>query len=635
MSVDNRTMLNDCEAGTGWTGDDAVTTVTLAGSFYEGSTALSWQASDADEQMSTTQDSVGAGTFSIDLSDSTLYMLIKDNLGDTAANGGVQYVIGDGTDLIGYDVGGNDATGIPLATFFSSYKLDVSNAPAAFTVFAGVEANLTTTAITAIGYGSLHLAKANGPSDNVFMDAFRYISNDSYALTINGGTSGTPETMADVAGDDVTNGWGLVGNPVGTLYYFFGPTEWGEVSAGTDHYFEANGEQWFWLGDNGGGHAVGATHFPFRVISNGTATNSSFVITQVAVVNTGTGAEFDCSSTDVNTLEIDRCSFNGLSSFNAPSSGGTSRFCTETTFTNCGQVTHNGANMSGCSILLSTVAADTGALLYNETTDPDGEIDDMTFSKGTNAHHAIDFGTNVTNDITLRGIEFTGFGTTEDGNDAALRFLATTGSLNCNIVGCTVDGATATSANLFKDDAAGVSVTLVFDPISYSINVKDNNGDNLQDARVYLAAEDGTGDLPYQESVTITRSGTTATVSHTAHGLNTNEYVNLAGITDKTEDNSGCFQITVTGVNSYTYTTTNLGSTNYTGSITSTGVLLYGLTDVNGDISGSRTIALDQNMTGYVRKSTTSPRFKSFGLSGTIIDSALGLSLNIRMILDE
>ena len=157
MSTDNRTVINDCEAVTGWTGDDAVTAATATGEFYEGSTSLSTQLSDTDEHMYTTEDSVNTGTFSLDWSDSTLYLLVKDNLGEAFSAGGVMFVIGDGTNRVGYDVGGNDAIGIPLKTYFQSYKLDVSvivTTPGTFNAFAGTEANLTQTACTQIGYGS-------------------------------------------------------------------------------------------------------------------------------------------------------------------------------------------------------------------------------------------------------------------------------------------------------------------------------------------------------------------------------------------------------------------------------------------------------------------------------------------------
>ncbi len=638
MSTDNRTEINDCEANTGWAGDDTATPNSDTGQFYEGSNSLSTQLSNADEHMYTTEDSLITGAFSFDWSDSTLYLLVKDNLQNTFANGGIQFVIGDGTTRTGYDVGGNDAVGIPLPTYFNSYKLDVSvivTTPGSFTDFVGTETNLVQTTCTQIGYGALHLAKAVGSVDNCLMDSFKFIANDSYALTINAGTLGTPETMADVAGDDVTNGWGMVSNPLGNLFYFFAPTEWGESIAAADHYFQADGEQWFWLGDNGGGHAIGATHFPFRVTGNATDFGS-FVLNNVVIVNTGTGVEFDCSNTDVDALAFEGCQISGLASFNSPSGGTTKRFCTNTTFSGCGIITHNGAEMNGCSILEPTVAADVGAVLYNEVTDPDTVMDGMTFTMGAANHHAIDFGTNVDANITLRNCNFTGFGSTDDADDSTVRFLYTTSSLTLSLVNCKVDGVAATSGNFSVDDAAGVVVTLSIDPVTTLINVKDNDGVNLENARVYMAASDGDGDLPYQESVTsITRSGTLATVTHTAHGMVSNEFIKLSGITDKVEDNSGAHLITWISANSYSYPTTDSGSTSYTGTIIATGVTLDGLTDVNGDISSARTYGADQNVKGFIRKSTASPRFKSFNLDGNTVSSANGLTLNVRMILDE
>ncbi|PCI28744.1 hypothetical protein COB55_03465 [Candidatus Wolfebacteria bacterium] len=293
------------------------------------------------------------------------------------------------------------------------------------------------------------------------------------------------------------------------------------------------------------------------------------------------------------------------------------------------------ADLTGSAVLTSIVAIDEGALFWNNANDPDGNLDSMTFSKGTNAHHAIDFGTGITANIILRNVAFTGFGSTDDSNDSTVRFLATSGSLTLSLVGCTVGGSPATSSNFSIDDAAGITVTLSIDPVVTLINVKDNAGVNLENARVYLKAENGTGDLPFEETVTsITRSGTTATVTHTTHGLNSNEYVKLGGITDKTEDNRGAFLVTVTGANTYTYTTTDSGSTSYTGTIIATGVLIYGLTDASGNISSSRALGGNQPVDGFVRKSTASPRFKTFSLSDTI-NSSTGLTINIRLILDE
>ncbi len=210
------------------------------------------------------------------------------------------------------------------------------------------------------------------------------------------------------------------------------------------------------------------------------------------------------------------------------------------------------------------------------------------------------------------------------------KFDDTTGNITLNLVNCTHDGSGFT-----VDDRAGCTVTVVIDPVTTSVNVKDENSANLQNARVYLKAADGTGPLPYQDSVTITRSGTVATVSHTAHGMEVGDKFSLKGITDKTEDNNGVQTVaTVPGANSYTYTTTDSGSTNYTGSITSTWVALEGLTDASGNISLSKTYSSNQPVDGWVRKSTSGTRYKSFDIAGTI-NSSSGLAINVKMVVDQ
>ncbi len=563
MSTDLRTELNDCDNVTGFVGDGGTPSLnTLTGQRYEGSGAIDTQHSDTDEQMHTTQTSGGGGTFSLDLSDSTLYLLVKDNLVDTVGNGGVQFVVGDGTDLIGYDVGGNDAVGLALAPFYNGYKLDMSNRPGAFNVYTGVEANLTDTAITQMGYGSLHLAKAQGNVANVFLDRMTHIANDSHALRINAGTSGTPETMADVAGDDVTNGWGMVNNPLGKQYGFFAPVEWGEPAAAADHYFKADDEQWFLIGNNAGGHAVGATHFPFRLVSNATDTGS-FVLNNVVIVNTGTRAELLMDDANFDTIELNGCTLLGLATVGCPSAGGTNREVLTTIFNNCDQVTHNGAPMNGSSVLLSNVAADIGALLYNESADPDGEMDDMLFSQGAAAHHAVDFGTAVTSDITLRGLELDGFSGTDDVDGSTFRFLAASGSLNLNLIDCLVDGSAATLSNIGVDDAAGITVTVVISPVTTLVHIDDPAGADLQNVRVLLEAADGAGDLPFEDIVTITRSGATASVAHTAHGMVAGDIVVIRNA--EQQEYNGPFAITNISTNAYDYTVSGSPATPATG----------------------------------------------------------------------
>lgn len=381
MSSDLRTELNDGDALTGWASDGASPGLnTDAGQRYEGTGSIDGQHTNSDEMTYTT--SIG-GTR--DLSDSTVYVLVKDNLVETFANGGLQIGLGDATpDRIGYDVGGNDAVGLSLSPFYNCYKLDVSvivATPGSFATYQGSEANLVQTAIVGVGVGTLHLAKAVGNVPNIFIDRMTFIANGSYALRINGGTVGTPETMADVAGDDVTNGWGMVNNPLGSQYGFFAPTEWGEPTANAAAYFTASNEQWFWIGDNSGGHAVGATHFPFRVVGNATDT-ISFVLDNVVIVNTGTRAQFDLSDTNVNTLQLSSVTFTDLGTITLQPQDINDKFLSNCIFNNCDKVlvssmdiddcTFNGSNDADGAILLTEVADTTSGTMTNLVFNSDG-----------------------------------------------------------------------------------------------------------------------------------------------------------------------------------------------------------------------------------------------------------------------
>lgn len=180
----------------------------------------------------------------------------------------------------------------------------------------------------------------------------------------------------------------------------------------------------------------------------------------------------------------------------------------------------------------------------------------------------------------------------------------------------------------------GSLVTYIGASVTVQATATLKDGTPVENALVYLKASNGTGPFPFEDTVTITRSTTTATVAHTAHGMQTNDKIVLEGITDKTEDNYVIKQITVTGVNAYTYTTTDSGSTSYTGTILCTFVLLSGLTNASGISSVSRVYPSNQPHTGWARKSTSSPFLQEGVLIGTV-DSVLGYSGTAIMLADE
>lgn len=380
------------------------------------------------------------------------------------------------------------------------------------------------------------------------------------------------------------------------------------------------------------------------VIVNGTSNESHLILG--SIVHTWNSqpstAEIWTNTTDADQFKIDGNTYINGGKISSPADSA-NRWIRGTKFDNCqagtisdGEFTDNtvangeavtvsgDADLTGTQITTPVVAADASGLVWNGNFDPDGNLDNMVFSKGTNAHHAIAFGTATPTTMTLRSIDFSGFNATDAQNDSTLHVLRTSGSVTINLIGCTGN---------ISYKSAGADVTLVVSPVATSVKILDGrDNSNLQNAMVILEASDGTGDLPYLDSVTITQLLGTATVTHTAHGLVTGNKVIIAGVTNDVDYN-GVKTITVTGANAYTYST-NDGPTPATGTITSTGVVLQGLTDVSGEISDTRSWSLAQPVIGVARKASSSPYFKDGNLTGTI-STTLGLSIVQALTIDE
>jgi len=179
----------------------------------------------------------------------------------------------------------------------------------------------------------------------------------------------------------------------------------------------------------------------------------------------------------------------------------------------------------------------------------------------------------------------------------------------------------------------GGTVTFVGASVQTLVKVKDSSsGADIQGARVLVYVTDGTN-FPYEDSVSITGSGTTATVSHTAHGLSTGDYVIIRHANEN--EYNGCYQITVTGVNGYTYTTNEtITSSPATGSVTATFAFISGTTNSSGEVSDSRVVGADQPIAGRVRKSSGTPYYKTGNIFGTV-DSTGGLSVTVALVKDE
>lgn len=257
-------------------------------------------------------------------------------------------------------------------------------------------------------------------------------------------------------------------------------------------------------------------------------------------------------------------------------------------------------------------------------------LQDPTFGSTTGLHdcdfvqgglgHAIEIDTAGSYDFN--NLTFTGYGA-DTTDSAAIDVTAGTGTVTLNIIG----GTTPT----YK--TAGATVTIVANPVTLQVEVLElGTGTPVDTARVMVWPSDNTGPFPYLESVSITRSGSTASVSHTAHGMLNNQKVWIQGA-NETEYN-GIFTISNVTTNAYDYTVTGTPATPATGTITGTAVLIDGTTNASGLISDTRTYGSDQPIQGRARRATTGTLYKPGTFVGDV-DSASGLSVTVQLQVDE
>lgn len=350
-------------------------------------------------------------------------------------------------------------------------------------------------------------------------------------------------------------------------------------------------------------------------------TGSTVDWTGVSITALGTVSKGTLNVVDNATVSLTGCAFTDMDAFTF-NDGTNPNDITDTIFRRCGLITTGGASFTGCTldepsgtIGVTASSPANAALITNSTFNSDGTGNGLEIT-GTAA------------DLTLTGLTFTGYSLTVDANKAIYVNIAT-GTVNL-----TLSGGSGISADSHVR-TAGATVNVIVGAVTVQANAVLKAGTAVENARVYLRASNGTGPFPFEETVTsITRATTTATVTHPTHGMASNDKIVLQGITDKTEDNYTVKQITVTGTNTYTYTTTDSGSTSYTGTIKSTFVALNGLTNASGVISLSRVYATNQPVTGWARKSTSSPLLQEGVLVGEV-DSADGFNGTAVMLADE
>jgi len=475
--VDNRTIVNQCDLETDWTATITVSPFTSAPAPIEASTCLGMVVSN------TTQDAYDAIT-SDDWSNGTLSVWMRPfGAMDTQVNGGVGIQIGDGTNREAYHVGGSDKSGFRHEEGpheWTCFLLDPGNKPANSSNLAGTEANLDESAITQVGVYFETIVKSVGGGTNCYWDIIRWANPGDDVVMQGGTTSGAAGNAEEAAAVDRSTGdgqaYGVIRELGAGVYGIQGNLTIGNSASASDQYWKETNVTYTWE-DRG---LSSTNYYRFKIIGSSTATNCEADFTSTTfVVPTAASAHFEGNGADLTVCNLLNCAIIGFDQ-GVETSGLSGSNWSGSSYIGCGQVVENGCDITGGIISGSVVAADIGSLLFNRTVDPDGDLDDMSFTMGAASHHAIDFGTNVDSSlvsITLRGQAFNGFGATDDADDSTLRFLATTGTLTVNLIDCTVDGVSPVASgggkNFSVDDAAGMTVTVVVAPVTLAITVKD------------------------------------------------------------------------------------------------------------------------------------------------------------------
>jgi len=170
------------------------------------------------------------------------------------------------------------------------------------------------------------------------------------------------------------------------------------------------------------------------------------------------------------------------------------------------------------------------------------------------------------------------------------------------------------------------------DTVTINVTVKDAvTLDPVEDARVIIEAAAG-GYLPAADSVTLTRSGSTVTVTHTSHGMSDGQAIIIRGANE--DEYNGRQTITNVSTNSYDYTIAGTPSTPATGTITCTAEILRGTTTALGVLTDSSfELSATQPVTGKVRRATTGTKYKTGQIIGTITTD--GFDTTVLLIADE
>lgn len=362
------------------------------------------------------------------------------NAMDTLANGGMRVMVGSSTaDFKSWDVGGRDFGRYPYGGWMNHAVNptltadDTVGTPGATQQYIGAAIKVT----TAIGKGNPHQVDAmrygRGSSIFEFGETANYCVFSGFAA----------------ANDATTARWGLI-QAIAGGYLWKGKMTLGTSTNACD-FRDSNVN--IVIDDT---RKVTANFNTIEVNNASSRVDwTNVIITALGTVSPG---RLVCNANA--DLNWSNCQFVGMGSFTF---GGSASACLDSVFRNCGQIDPNGGDLSGTQILTPTVAADDSALVWNVAGSPSTLLDGVLFTKGTNAHHAIKFGTSAPTTFTLTNITFSGFNVSDGQNDSTLVFEDRGSNTTWNV---TIDGGTTPS---YKKRRSGDTVNIITGSVTVTL----------------------------------------------------------------------------------------------------------------------------------------------------------------------
>lgn len=490
---DNRTIQDEADATTGWTGTAATQTSDIVESSAAVQNALN--TSNAAMYHTGTSRNLGTspGTLVYVWSFNNAIQLAWDNSPPPNA-----LLLGDGSDRIAFDMAGNNRRVFAYndaSVTWQCLVLDTSQAGAMNSagntyVVSGTYAGLGFGTIVDFGAHHKTESKALAGGFNVGCDIIRF-GNDG--IDVQGGTTGARGTFEELEVADRAAGnqqaHGIFRKYTLGSYGCQGPMSFGDNDGTTTTYFEDENAVVTFEDRN-----IGNDKYYVNVIGNSTGTNH-FKLTGVAVLSAGPHIGWDSNGGNVNLMEMDGCVFRNWGDRTiifSSQADATGHHANDHTFDNCGTITggdhdmlrmviSNSANSSRAFICgagdytdltLSGYegTAGTAAILFNETTDPDGELDNLTATKGTAATHVIELGANTPSTITLRGWTVSGYNAANGNNDSVI-YNNSAKAITVNVVGNTgtISYRNGTSATTTISSVVDYTLTNIVNPSEVTI----------------------------------------------------------------------------------------------------------------------------------------------------------------------